>query len=60
MCLKLLTRSVWHDGLVYKLKAFGTRGKILSLFKDFLSNRTQYVALNGQYSEWKDVKAGVP
>ena len=52
--------KVWHDGLVYKLKTFGITGKLLSLLSDFLSNRCQRVALNGQYSEWKDVKAGVP
>ena len=52
--------KVWHDGLIYKLKTFGITGNLLSLLKDFLSNRSQRVALNGQYSEWKGVKAGVP
>ena len=52
--------KVWHDGLIYKLKTFGITGKLLSLLQDFLSDRFQRVALNGQYSEWKEVKAGVP
>ena len=52
--------KVWHDGLIYKLQNFGISGKLLYLLKDFLSNRSQRVTLNGQYSEWKDVKAGVP
>ena len=52
--------KVWHDGLIYKLENFGIKGRLLSLLTDFLSNRSQRVALNGQYSEWKDIKAGVP
>ena len=51
--------KVWHDGLIYKLKIFGIIGKLLSLFKDFLSNRFQRVALNGQYSEWKEIKGSI-
>ena len=51
--------KVWHDGLIYKLENFGIKGRLLSLLTDFLSNRSQRVALNGQYSEWKDIKAGV-
>ena len=52
--------KVWHDGLIYKLKTFGITSRLLSLLKDFLSNRSQRVTLNGQYSNWRDVKAGVP
>ena len=52
--------KVWHEGLIHKLQTFGITGKLLSLLKDFLSNRSQRVALNGQFSEWKNVNAGVP
>ena len=52
--------KVWHDGLIYKLKTFGITGRLLSLLKDFLSDRSQCVALNGQYSEWQKINAGVP
>ena len=41
--------KVWHDGLIYKLKSF-----------NYLDNRFQRLLLNGQTSEWKPVKAGVP
>ena len=47
---------VWHDGLLYKLKSNGIDG---NLFKLFLNNRCQRVALNGQPSVWKSVTAGV-
>ena len=50
---------VWHKGLLHKLKCMGIDGNFLKLVKSFLSNRYQYVVLNGQPS-WADVKAGVP
>ena len=33
---------------------------MLDWFKNYLSNRTQRVALNGQFSDWGYIKAGVP
>ena len=51
---------VWHDGLIYKLKRNGIKSNFLNVIVDFLSSRKQRVVLNGQYSSWKDVKAGVP
>ena len=32
----------------------------MNILNDFLNNRKQIVALNGQSSNWVDVKAGVP
>ena len=52
--------KVWHEGLIFKLKANGVEGKLLNLIKDFLNERYQRVVLNGQHSEWEKVKAGVP
>ena len=52
--------KVWHEGLTFKLKQNGISGKLLNLIKDFLKNRKQRVALNGQFSSWADVDAGVP
>ena len=49
--------KVWHEGLVFKLKQNGISGNI---FEDFLRNRKQRVALNGQTSNWKNIHAGVP
>ena len=52
--------KVWHQSLHYKLKQNGISGKLLDILKDFLDNRTQRVILNGQYSSWAKVEAGVP
>ena len=42
--------KVWHEGLVFKLKQNGISGNLLNIFEDFLRNRKQRVALNGQTS----------
>ena len=34
--------------------------ELLNILTDFLDNRTQRVILNGQYSSWAKVEAGVP
>ena len=52
--------KVWFKGLIYKLKQNGISGKLLSLITDFLSNRKQRVVLNGKYSSWTNIEAGVP
>ena len=31
--------KLWHQGLLFKLEAFGFRGKLLNLLEDYLSNR---------------------
>ena len=51
---------VWHDGLLYKFKSNGIGGNLFKLIKSFLNNRCQPVVLNGPYSVWKSVTAGVP
>ena len=54
---------VWPEGLLYKLKNSGIDGNPLYLTESFLHNRSQRVALNGQFSNWsvfKFVKTGVP
>ena len=51
--------KVWQDGLIYKLKQNGIKDKLLFLLIDFLKNRQQRVVLNGQYSSWTKVNAGV-
>ena len=50
----------WHEGLIYKLKQNGVSGKLLNIIKDFLDSRKQRVVLNGQYSSWTSITAGVP
>ena len=51
---------VWHEGLIYKLKAAGVSGDVLRWFQSYLSGRRQRVALPGSFSEWVYIKAGVP
>ena len=52
--------KVWHDGLIYKLKSLGISGSLLKLIQNYLDEQCKRVLLNGQMSEWKPVKAGVP
>ena len=51
---------VWHEGLIYKLKAAGVSGDVLRWFQSYLSGRRQRVVLQGSLSEWVYIKAGVP
>ena len=43
--------KVWHDGIIFKLKAYDVKGELLSLLKNYLKNREQRVVLNGQTFE---------
>ena len=52
--------TVHHDILCDKLKYYGLRGKVNELLKSYLSNRKQFVTINGFDSEVKDIKCGVP
>ena len=52
--------KVWHKGLNYKLQQNGISGELLNILIDFLKNRKQGVVLNGQSSNWVDIKAGEP
>ena len=51
--------KVCHKGLLFKLERIGISGNLLSLLNSFLSNRFQRVVINGQYSSWSPVLAGV-
>ena len=52
--------SVWHAGLLHKLKSYGISGQIFSLISSFLSNRRLRVVLDGKSSQEYPVKAGIP
>ena len=52
--------TVNHEILCDKLELYGLRGNINKLLKSYLSNRKQYVSINGFDSEVKDVSCGVP
>ena len=51
---------VWHTGLLFKLRRMGVDGPLLSWFQSYLDGRVQRVALEGNFSNYKTVKAGVP
>ena len=52
--------TVHHEILCDKIKAYGLRGNINNLLKSYLSDRKQYVSINGFDSDVKDVTCGVP
>ena len=52
--------KVWHEGLLYKLKAFGISGNLLHLIKHYLTDRSQSVLLNDQCSNRQPILTGVP
>ena len=52
--------SVPHERLLYKLKQHGISGALLEWYRNFLTNRRQRVVVRGTYSEWSNVKSGVP
>ena len=52
--------TINHDILLYKLSRYGIRGKALEWFRSYLSNRKQYVCLNGHSSELQYINCGVP
>ena len=55
---KLLIK--WHDGLIFKLRTYGTDGDLLKLLINCLEDPKQRVVLNGQTPSWKIFLAGVP
>ena len=52
--------TVNHKILCHKLSYYGFRGKINDLLKSFLTNRHQYVSINGFDSSQLEIKCGVP
>lgn len=52
--------TVPHDLLLKKLEHYGVRGIALNLIQSYLSNRKQFVSLEGIKSSMQDIKIGVP
>ena len=52
--------TVNHSILCKKLEHYGIRGIPNTLIKSFLSNRKQYVSINGFESNIKEISCGVP
>ena len=49
-----------HQRLLQNLSAYCIKGKVYNWIKGFLSNRKQWVVINGIYSEWGKVTSGIP
>ena len=47
-------------GIVVFYSSYKLEGQLLALLKDYLPNRKQRVALNGQTSDWRKINSGVP
>ena len=58
--LKKAFDTVNHDVLLTKLEHYGIRDNVLNQFQFYLSNRKQYVSINGMSSEPLEINCGVP
>ena len=52
--------TVNHEILLTKLEHYGIRDNLLNWFMSYLSNRKQYVSINGLSSEPLEINCGVP
>ena len=51
---------VWHKGLMEKHSSFGIQGDLHCWIASFLSDRQQFIVLDGSTSSAKRISAGVP
>ena len=49
-----------HQGILFKLCSVGVWGSVLSVLTQFLSNRSQYIVVDGCRSKLVNVESGVP
>ena len=52
--------TVDHSVLLAKLRLYGVKGQLFCWLKDYLTERTQRVVLEGAVSIWSPVTSGVP
>jgi len=52
--------SVVHAKLIEKLEAVGVGGQVLAWIKNWLSDRSHHVCIDGEASEYRPVTSGVP
>ena len=58
--LKKAFDTVHHETLIDKLKLYDLDNKCIAWFKDYLSNRSHNVSVNGISSEQADCVCGIP
>jgi hypothetical protein len=51
---------VWHRGLIFKLEKCGISGSLLAWLTNYIQDPYQRVVINGQFSSWSLIQAGVP
>ena len=52
--------KVSNSGLLFKFKSIDVGGSVLSIRREFLSNRRQRVVVDGATSEWIPIVSGMP
>jgi exonuclease III len=52
--------SVWHDGLIFKMRKIGVPEYLVRLARNFLSDRYFFVEVNGVKGEMRKMTNGVP
>jgi len=52
--------KVPHEALLFKMKRFGLGNSVIRWIDSWLANRKQRVHINGKFSDWAEVKSGVP
>ena len=58
--LKKAFDTLDHEIMLAKLESFGFRGRVFELLKSYLSDRKQYLHVDGFNSSCESVKCGVP
>ena len=52
--------KVWRAGLLRKVEALGVQSLLLQWFESYFCNQKQRVVIEGQCSDWRAIKPGVP
>ena len=52
--------SVPHKRLISKLRSYRFNPVIISWVENYLRDRSQYVEINGEQSQWQPVTSGIP
>lgn len=58
--LKAAFDSIWHEGLLFKMRTLGFNDNLLKMTSSFLANRSFVVRLNEFCSQRMDMPRGVP